>query len=156
MLRLPVTGRVAGLLLLALAFALTADSAKTFEEKERIARDMKKISKQLNVRCEYCHTDAERGLKEGDYTLLTQEGEYAQETMFPISKDFRVECSYCHTGASELNAAGERSLKDMKFMRRYKRQHKKNLSCKSCHMPGNQGEEFRRLTKFGRKNPGIP
>ncbi|HNM99172.1 MAG TPA: hypothetical protein PKG67_01920, partial [Turneriella sp.] len=83
MLRLPVTGRVAALLLLALAFALTADSAKTFEEKERIARDMKKISKQLNVRCEYCHTDAERGLKEGDYTLLTQEGEYAQETMFP-------------------------------------------------------------------------
>lgn len=146
-----MTGRIAAFFLLALAFTLTADSAKTFEEKERIARDMKKISKQLNVRCEYCHTDAERGLKEGDYTLLTQEGEYAHETMFPISKDFRVECSYCHTGASEFNTAGERSLKDMKFMRRYNREHKKNLSCKSCHIPGKQGEEFRRLTKFGRK-----
>ncbi len=112
---------------------------------------MKKISKQLNVRCEYCHTDAERGLKEGDYTLLTREGEHAHETMFPISKDFRVECSYCHTGASELNAAGERSLSDMKFMRRYRREKKKNLTCQSCHIPGAAGEEFRKLTKFGRK-----
>ncbi len=149
--RLRATGRIIPLCLLALAFALTAQSEKTFEEKERIAREMKKISKQLNVRCEYCHTDAERGLKEGDFTLLTQEGEYAHETMFPISKDFRVECSYCHTGASELNAAGERTLKDMKFMRFYQRQHKKTLSCKSCHIPGRQGEEFRRLTKFGRR-----
>ncbi|MFZ5627871.1 MAG: multiheme c-type cytochrome [Spirochaetota bacterium] len=139
-------------MLLALAFALAADSAKTFEEKERIARDMKKISKQLNVRCEYCHADAARGLKEGDYTLLTQEGEYAHETMFPISKDFRVECAYCHTGVSELNAAGERSLKDMKFMRRYKREQKKDLTCKSCHIPGERNEEFRRLTRFGKKN----
>ncbi|GAB4428109.1 MAG: hypothetical protein OHK0011_10250 [Turneriella sp.] len=113
---------------------------------------MKKISKQLNVRCEYCHTDAERGLKEGDYSLLTQEGEYAHETMFPISKDFRVECAYCHTGVSELNAAGERSLQDMKFMRRYKREQKKILTCKSCHIPGERNEEFRRLTRFGKKN----
>jgi hypothetical protein len=112
---------------------------------------MKKISKQLNVRCEYCHTDAERGLKEGDFTLLTREGEYAHETMFPISEEFRVACSYCHTGASELNAAGERALSDMKFMRRYAREKKKNLTCQSCHIPGGAGEEFRRLTKFGRK-----
>lgn len=112
---------------------------------------MKKISKQLDVKCEYCHADAERGLKEGDYTLLTKEGEYAGETMFPISKDFRVECSYCHTGASELTPAGERSHHDMKNMRRYKREKKKTLTCKSCHIPGGVGEEFRRLTKFGRK-----
>lgn len=136
---------------LTLAFALAAESTKSFEEKAQIAREMKKVSKQLNVRCEYCHTDAERGLKEGDYTLLTKEGEYAHETMFPISKDFRVECSFCHTGASELNAAGERTLSDMKFMRRYKREKGKNLTCSSCHVPGEKGHEFTRLTVFGTK-----
>lgn len=151
--RRPATGNCAALLLLALAltFTLTAGSAKTFEEKERIAREMKLIARQLNVRCEYCHTDAERGLREGDFTLLTKEGEYAHETMFPISKDFQVECAYCHTEASEFTAAGERSLQDMKFMRRYKREHRKNLSCRSCHIPGGKGEEFRRLTQFGKK-----
>ena len=33
---------------------------KSFAEKERIAADMKKIAKQLDVKCEYCHADAER------------------------------------------------------------------------------------------------
>jgi hypothetical protein len=146
-----VNGKLVALMLLTLAFTLSAEGEKTFEQKERIAREMEKISKQLDVRCEYCHIDAERGLKEGDYTLLTEEGEYAHETMFPISKDFRVECAYCHTAAANLNAAGERTRQDMKFMRRYQREHQKKLSCKSCHIPGGRGEELKHLTKFGRK-----
>lgn len=112
---------------------------------------MELIAKQLNVRCEYCHADAERGLNEGDFTLLTEEGEYAHEAMFPLSKDFRVECRFCHTGAADFNAAGEQALADMKFMRRYKKRNQRELTCKSCHIPGPPGEEFRRLTAFGRR-----
>ncbi|WP_041948549.1 multiheme c-type cytochrome [Turneriella parva] len=126
------------------------EAPKTFEEKEKIAVEMKKISKQLDVRCEYCHSDAERGLKEGDYTLLTREGEYAHEAMFPISAKYKVECSYCHAG-NELTAAGERTHQDMKFMRKYKREKRKTLQCGSCHIPGNAGKEFQRLTKFAKK-----
>ena len=111
---------------------------------------MKKISKQLDVRCEYCHSDAERGLKEGDYTLLTREGEYAHDTMFPISEKYKVECSYCHAG-NDLTPAGERSHQDMKFMRKFKREKRKTLQCASCHTPGEAGKEFQRLTKFAKK-----
>ncbi len=124
---------------------------KTFAEKEEIAAEMKKIAKQLDVRCEYCHSDAERGLKEGDYTLLTREGEYSHETMFPISEKYRVECSYCHDG-NELTAAGERSHRDMKFMRKYKREKRKTLTCGSCHSPGEPGAEFKKLTAFAKRS----
>lgn len=120
---------------------------KTFAEKEKIAADMKKIAKQLDVKCEYCHTDAERGLKEGDYTLLTKEGEYAHEEMFPLSEKFKVECSHCHSGGSEMTKAGDRAHKDMKLMKRIKREQKKILTCTSCHIPGEKGKEFSQLTK---------
>lgn len=123
----------------------------TFEEKERVAKDMKKIAKQLDVKCEYCHSDTERGLKEGDYTLLTKEGEYSHEVMFPISKTFKVECKFCHDGSEELTQAGTRTQKDMKFMRRYKREHGKRLTCKSCHIPGDAGREFSALTAQAKK-----
>jgi hypothetical protein len=125
-------------------------ATKTFEEKEQIAIEMKKISKQLDVRCEYCHSDAERGLKEGDYTLLTREGEYAHEAMFPISEQYKVQCSFCHAG-NEFTPAGERSHQDIKFMKRYKREKRKVLSCASCHIPGEAGKEFQRLTKFAKR-----
>lgn len=145
------------LLALALALSLTAaekktdEGPKTLDEKKRIAKGMKKIAKQLDVKCEYCHTDAERGLKEGDFTLLTKEGEYAHDTMFPLSKTFKVECSFCHAGGSDMTVAGERAHKDMKFMKRYKREKKKALSCESCHVPGAAGVEFKQLTDFGLK-----
>ena len=109
------------------AFVISGAAPKTFEEKEKIAVEMKKISKQLDVKCEYCHTDAERGLKEGDYTLLTKEGEYAHEEMFPMSEKFKVECSFCHRGGSDMTPAGEQAHKDMKFMSRYKKRTKKAL-----------------------------
>lgn len=112
---------------------------------------MKKISKQLDVRCEYCHSDAERGLKEGDYTLLTREGEYAHEAMFPISEKYKVECSYCHAG-SEFTPAGDRSHQDIKFMKKYRREKRKVLTCTSCHIPGEAGKEFQRLTKFAKRS----
>ncbi|MBN8221186.1 MAG: hypothetical protein J0L53_09695 [Spirochaetes bacterium] len=124
---------------------------KTFAEKEKIAVEMKKISKQLDVKCEYCHTDAERGLKEGDFTLLTKEGEYAHDEMFPISEKFKVECSHCHLGGSDMTKAGDRAHKDMKFMSRYRKQHKKNLTCTTCHIPGEKGQEFTRLTAEAKK-----
>lgn len=143
------------LAVLAAALALAATESKkkspaaepkTFAEKEKIAVEMKKISKQLDVKCEYCHTDAERGLKEGDYTLLTKEGEYAHEVMFPISEKFKVECSHCHLGGSDMTKAGDRAHKDMKFMSRYKKEHKKALTCTTCHIPGEKGKEFAGLT----------
>lgn len=137
--------------MLVAAFALSAGEPKTFEEKKQIAAEMKKISRQLNVRCEYCHADADRGLREGDYTLLTEEGEYAHEEMFPLSETFKVECSFCHTGASDLNAMGERSHQDMKFMKRYLREKKKKLTCKSCHIPA-AAKPFSELTAFGKKH----
>lgn len=137
-------------MLLSSAFAVAAHSPKSLAEKKKIAQEMEIIAKQLDVRCEYCHADAERGIKQGDFTLLTEEGEYAHEAMFPLSKDFRVECQFCHTGATQFNAAGERALADMKFMRRYQKTSGKKLTCKSCHIPGPPGEEFRRLTAFGR------
>lgn len=145
--------------LVAAAFALAATTAapttattpKTFEEKEKIAVEMKKISKQLDVKCEYCHSDSERGLKEGDFTLLTKEGEYAHEIMFPISHDFKVECSYCHMGGDEMTKAGKRAHEDIKFMRRYRRDTKKKLMCKTCHIPGEPEAEFAKLTKQARK-----
>ena len=112
---------------------------------------MKKIARQLDVRCEYCHSDAERGLKEGDYTLLTKEGEYSHEVMFPISKEFKVECKFCHDGSEELTQAGVQTRKDMKYTRKYKREHGKNLTCKSCHIPGEPGREFKTLTRLARK-----
>jgi hypothetical protein len=124
---------------------------KSFAEKERIAADMKKIARQLDVKCEYCHTDAERGLKEGDYTLLTKEGEYAHEEMFPMSEKFKVECSHCHAGGSDMTAAGERAHKDMKFIKRYKREQKKILTCASCHIPGEKGREFAVFTEQAKK-----
>ena len=124
---------------------------KTFAEKEKIAVEMKKISKQLDVKCEYCHTDAERGLKEGDFTLLTKEGEYAHDEMFPISEKFKVECSHCHLGGSDMTKAGDRAHKDMKFMSRYKKHHKKALTCTTCHIPGEKGQEFSRLTAEAKK-----
>jgi hypothetical protein len=124
---------------------------KTFAEKEKIAVEMKKIAKQLDVKCEYCHTDAERGLKEGDYTLLTKEGEYAHEEMFPISEKFKVECSHCHMGGSDMTKAGDRAHKDLKFMSRYKKEHKKTLTCTTCHIPGEKGQEFRGLTVQAKK-----
>ncbi len=124
---------------------------KTFAEKEEIAVEMKKIARQLDVRCEYCHSDAERGLKEGDYTLLTREGEYSHETMFPISEKYKVECSYCHSG-NDFTAAGERSHRDMKFMRRYKREKRKTLTCGSCHIPGEAGAEFQKFTAFAKRS----
>ena len=133
------------------AFLVAANTPKTFEEKEKIAVEMKKISKQLDVKCEYCHSDAERGLKEGDYTLLTKEGEYAHEEMFPLSEKFRVECSFCHRGGSDMTPAGDRAMKDIKFMNGYKKKHKKALTCTSCHIPGPVGEEFRQLTKLAKK-----
>ncbi len=145
--------------LISFAFAATAlyaaskvtnDAPKTFAQKEKIAVEMKKISKQLDVRCEYCHSDADRGLKEGDYTLLTREGEYAHAEMFPLSKKFKVECSYCHDG-SDLTAAGEKTHRDMKFMKKYRRETKKNLACTSCHMPGETGSEFSKLTKLAER-----
>lgn len=149
------------LLIAALALATQGPGAResrkkvqeplTFAEKERIAADMKKIAKQLDVKCEYCHTDAERGLKEGDYTLLTKEGEYTHEVMFPISKAFKVECKFCHEGSEELTAAGTQTRKDMKYMRRYKREHGKTLTCRSCHIPGEPGREFTTLTKQAEK-----
>ncbi len=120
---------------------------KSFAEKEKIAVEMKKISKQLDVKCEYCHTDAERGLKEGDYTLLTKEGEFAHEDMFPISEKFKVECSHCHLGGSDMTKAGDRAHKDMKFMSRYKKENKKALTCTTCHIPGEKGQEFALLKK---------
>jgi hypothetical protein len=128
--------------------AASNDLPKTFEEKKKIAVGMKKISKQLDVKCAYCHTDADRGLKEGDFTILTKEGEYAHEVMFPLSDTFKVECSFCHAGGSEMTEAGERSHQDMKFISRYKKQHKKNLQCTSCHIPGEKGSEFKKFTAF--------
>ncbi|HRP69073.1 MAG TPA: hypothetical protein PLY93_06040 [Turneriella sp.] len=127
---------------------------KTWEEKKRIAKEMKKISKQLDVKCEYCHADAERGLKEGDYTLLTEEGEYAHETMFPLSKTFKVDCAFCHTGTSTMTPAGERAHQDMKFIKKYKRERKKNLTCESCHTPGVKGREFSTLKKTAQQLRG--
>ena len=133
------------------AFVISGQPPKTFEEKEKIAVEMKKISKQLDVKCEYCHTDAERGLKEGDYTLLTKEGEYAHEEMFPMSEKFKVECSFCHRGGSDMTPAGEQAHKDMKFMSRYKKRTKKALACTSCHIPGPAGQEFTKLTAQAKK-----
>ena len=141
-----IYARLTALMCLAAAFMLSAGEPKTFEEKERIAVEMKKISKQLDVKCEYCHSDAERGLKEGDYTLLTKEGEYAHEDMFPISEKFKVECSFCHRGGSDMTPAGDQAMKDIKFMNRYKKQHKRTLQCVSCHIPGEKGAEFSKLT----------
>ncbi|MBV6493728.1 MAG: hypothetical protein LDLANPLL_01751 [Turneriella sp.] len=120
---------------------------KTFEEKEKIAKGMEKIAKELDVRCEYCHVDAERGLKDGDYTILTEEGMYAHETMFPLSKKFNVSCAFCHTGTSTMTQKGERAHQDIKFIQKIKREKKKNLTCESCHIPGPQGKEFLLLKK---------
>lgn len=129
---------------------------KTFAEKKKIAKEMKVISKELDVKCAFCHADAERGLKEGDYTLLTEEGEYAHETMFPLSKDFRVSCAYCHTGSDEYTVRGQRAHHDMKWVHRFNRDKKakqKNATCLTCHIPGPEGEEFKVLTDYGKKNP---
>lgn len=125
----------------------TTQIPKSFAEKEEIAIEMKKISKQLDVRCEYCHTEADRGLREGDYTLLTREGEYAHAEMFPLSEKFKVDCSFCHDG-NDLTAAGERAHRDMKFIKKYLREQKKKLACTSCHIPGIPGREFSRFTKL--------
>jgi len=133
----------------ALAVAAHSERQKTLSEKKKIAVEMEKISKQLDVKCEYCHSDAERGLKEGDFTLLTKEGEYSHDEMFPISHDFKVECKYCHNGSDALTAAGDRAHADMKYMRRFKREKKKTLTCKSCHIPGELGSEFKKLTARG-------
>jgi len=118
----------------------------TWEEKERIGEEMKLISKALDVKCEYCHSDAERGLKNGDYTLLTEEGEYALSDMFPLSKRFRVDCALCHNGHESLTDAGKTAHRDMKRIRKYKRKYKKTITCESCHEAGEKGSEFARLT----------
>ncbi|MCX7634028.1 MAG: hypothetical protein N2Z22_11920 [Turneriella sp.] len=137
--------------LLVFAALMAHQHERSPEEKEKIAKDMEKIAKALGVRCLYCHTDAERGLEDGDFTLLTEEGQYAHEEMFPLSKEFRVECSFCHEAAESLNAKGLRAEKDMKWMRRYTRKTGKKVTCRSCHIPGEPGREFLRLTAFAQR-----
>lgn len=122
----------------------------TFEEKKEVAKEMKKINKSLGVKCSFCHLEAEKGLKNGDYTRLTEEGEYAHDTMFPLSKKFKVNCDFCHAGKEEFTQAGQKAAKDTKWMKKYNKKAKVKVTCASCHIPGEP--HFKKITSFGKKN----
>ncbi len=126
---------------------------KSYAEKKEIAEDMKKIAKALGVKCSYCHTEAERGLRAGDFTLLTRKGNFAHDQMFPLSEKFKVDCSFCHNGYEKFTAAGERAAEDADYIKNYNKSAVKKINCESCHQPPVHAAEqpFKTLTKFGKR-----
>lgn len=125
----------------------------TFEEKKEIAREMKKINKSLGVKCGFCHLEAEKGLKNGDYTRLTEEGEKAHKTMFPLSKKFKVGCDYCHAGKESFTAEGKIADKHFAYMKKFNKKSKGKISCETCHIPGKGS--FKTLTEWGKKKMSV-
>lgn len=107
----------------------------TYSEKKAKAKEMKKIAKILDVKCKYCHLEAKKGLRAGDFTLLTEDGEYAHDIMFPIAKQYKVGCDYCHETKDDLNDRGKRAEKDFDFIDKAWKQKKKRYTCASCHQP---------------------
>lgn len=131
------------LLLYMASFGLIAQRrfVKSYEEKKKIAEDMKKLARSLGVKCRFCHSEADKGLRLGDFTVLTKKGEFAQQVMFPLAKKFFVNCGYCHAGKDKFTDMGKKAEEDLQFMRQYNRQGKKVLNCVSCHIPPQKQEE---------------
>lgn len=131
-----------------------SDGPKTYAEKKKIAEEMKKIANTLEVKCKYCHVDAGKGLRAGDFTLLTKKGKFSHDIMFPWSEKFNVDCSYCHSGYEELTEKGEISVKHWDYMDKLNEKEGLNLSCESCHIPNKKEKRFSVLTETGRQYRG--
>lgn len=137
--------------------AAKADNNKilSYDEKKKIAAEMKKISRALGVKCSYCHSDASRGLRAGDFTLLTKKGKYSAKYMFPVTEHFKTTCDHCHSGYDDYTDAGERAEKDIEDLVAYNRTHKEKRTCNTCHITPLSPVEapFKHLTEFGKKQP---
>ncbi|RME90615.1 MAG: hypothetical protein D6767_06580, partial [Candidatus Hydrogenedentota bacterium] len=118
-----ITALISSLLIvlfsLTLLFAHQRKRPLTYQEKKKVAKKMKKIAKALGVKCKYCHTEAKKGLRAGDFTILTDDGKFAHDVMFPLAKRYKVTCDYCHNGKDEFTDVGERAQKDMDAMEKH-------------------------------------
>lgn len=123
----------------------------TYEQKQKVAEKMKKIANTLGVKCEHCHLEAPKGLRAGDFRMLTDDGDFAHDTMFPLSKKFQVKCDYCHNGHKSFTTAGKKAEKDFDFIDKMFKKEKKKFNCLSCHIPDMTNEEvrFKKLTETG-------
>lgn len=128
---------------------------KSFSEKKKIAEEMKPIAKALGVNCRFCHVEADKGLRSGDFQIFTRKGDFAKKTMFPLAKKFFVDCSFCHAGKNQFTKAGMRALEDLYFIRNYNRKvmdfaETKTINCLTCHVLPEKKETnpFKKLKVF--------
>lgn len=111
-------------------------------QKERVIEQMEQVSIAVGLRCQDCHADANAGVNQADFNLLTDLGKYAKDSMLPLSEAFQVKCDYCHSGRREFTKPGWTARRHHEQMALLNQKEKKaDLLCNSCHIVPRQQEQ---------------